>query len=1181
MRSNWAKLILLLLICSCAPKKPEEKFLHHLTVGVGYMDQHKYNEAVKELNKALKIRPHNLCAQVNLALCYHHLYKYDEAIRRFKEILKTHPDEPYSHYNLGVIYKAKGKPREAAREFEKTIQIDPEDPAAHYNLGAVYWQLNRVEEAIREFKKVIELVPDAMGAYYGLARALTKIGRQKEAQENLAIYQKLKMSGVITTQQEKYLWEGKYLDPMEVPKEFLREKGTLVTVKFLDATQRSGLKFRHGRGAIDEETARLVGMKSSRPIRASEYTSNFRKRLVEAYGSGAAFFDYDGDGDLDLYIVNCSQSKENSRNVLYCNNGDGTFSDVTSQAGVGDEGMGMGCAVGDYNNDGFPDLYVTNYGANVLYRNNGDGTFSDVTSEAGVGDTGFGAGAVFIDYDHDGDLDIYVANYVDLDKVPPGRSFKFPQDFVGQPNVLYRNNGDGTFTDVAEEIGVSGGLSKSLAVAFFDYDNDRDIDFYVVNDGDPNLLYRNDRMGVFTEVAKEAGVADRSGGKGIALGDYNGDGYTDMYVTTRGDEPNVLYLNNRDGTFKKDTSSPQLVKLGQWASCWGAGFIDYDNDGDLDLFVATDASISPKTKSYLLFQNKGRGRFSDASSLLEISRKIKITGRGAVFGDYDRDGDPDIFVLNNQGYPVLLRNEGGNKNRWLRIKLVGTKSNVSGIGAKVEVKVGAFWQRRETAGGSGYLSFSGLPLEFGLGDNKTADLIRVLWPRGIRQSFVKVKADQLFTVTETPVELASCPVIFTWNGSQFTFISDFQGNAVVGYLLEPGLYNPPDPDEYLKIEGSQLQPKDGKYTISFLEPLGEIAFLDEARLLVIDHPSDVEVYPNERFQIFPPFPEFKIILAKGARPPVSAVDDKGNDILPLITERDRTYPENFEHLPFAGFAQPHSITLDLGDLSQAKRIQLIMYGWVEYSMSSDNLAASQARIPLRSPSLQIPNEKGEWVTVIEDMGFPAGLPKYMTVDLTGKFLTHDYRVRISTNMPIYWDQILVNTFSDSVPIRVTTLRPVSAELRWRGYPKILLPDGKRPPVYNYYDVTEISPWENIEGDYTRYGDVTPLLQQADDMYVIMSHGDEIIINFDAASVPDLPQGWTRDFFFYGNGYNKDTDINSAYSATVEPLPFHGMSSYPYPDNENYPSDKRHKRYIKEYNTRRISKWRVFNFSLDF
>jgi len=308
---------------------------------------------------------------------------------------------------------------------------------------------------------------------------------------------------------------------------------------------------------------------------------------------------------------------------------------------------------------------------------------------------------------------------------------------------------------------------------------------------------------------------------------------------------------------------------------------------------------------------------------------------------------------------------------------------------------------------------------------------------------------------------------------------------------------------------------------------------------------------DKRKRATPPLPEFYIHTVKNANPPLSAVDDEGNDILPLINAKDREYP-GFEPLSYKGYAKTHSIILDLGDMSKAEKITLIIYGWVEYPESYSNLAASQGGLDLILPFLSVPGDDGKWHTVIENMGFPAGLPKYMTVDLTGwrdraAPLPRDYRVKITTNMHIYWDEILVSTFSEKVPMNINTLKAKSAHLHWKGYPKPLTPDGKRPNIYDYDDVSEEEFWNSHLGQYTQHGLVTELLAETDDKYVIMRHGNEITVSFDAETLSQLPAGWKRDFFFYADGFSKDMDLNTAYSSTVEPLPFHGMSSYAYPD----------------------------------
>jgi hypothetical protein len=591
---------------------------------------------------------------------------------------------------------------------------------------------------------------------------------------------------------------------------------------------------------------------------------------------------------------------------------------------------------------------------------------------------------------------------------------------------------------------------------------------------------------------------------------------------------------------------------------WGAGFLDYDNDGDLDIFVTGDKNF--------LFQNNGDGNFVDVSENVLGKSDTPPMGRGVTFGDYDNDGDTDIVVVNNGELPTLLRNDGGDKNNWLKIVVVGATSNRSGIGAKVEIKAGNLWQKREILSGSGYLSQNSLTAEFGLSDKSKVDIVGITWPSGVKQFVANVPANLRTTITEAPRTSTSCPHLYVWDGSKYRFITDFLGAGALGYLIAPNIYYYPDSDEYVKIEGSAFKPKDGLYSIQILDSLQEVVYLDEVRLLAIDRPADVEVYPNERFALTPPFPEFKIYAVKDAKPPVSAVDDNGNDILPLIRSRDRKYPD-FKLLSYKGYTQTHSMMLDLGDLSKAKKIILIIYGWIEYPESYSNLAASQGNVKIKAPSLEVINKDGEWETVMEIIGFPAGLPKTMTVDLTDKFLTpllpiapkkscsleqgsngvtENYKIRITTNLEIYWDEILVNTFSDEVPMTVTTLEPINAHLHWKGYPNYFTPDGKKPYTYDYDDVSDTAFWNSHRGNYTRYGDVTELLTETDDKFVIMHHGTEITVSFDAKTLPELPSGWSRDFFFYADGFSKDMDLNTACSSTVEPLPFHGMSSYPYP-----------------------------------
>ena len=513
--------------------------------------------------------------------------------------------------------------------------------------------------------------------------------------------------------------------------------------------------------------------------------------LPEDVGSGAGFADYDNDGHIDLYVVNnpgpldVEITEASPGNVLYRNNGDSTFTDITEKAGVGDRGYGMGCIFGDYDNDGYLDLYVTNYGPNVLYRNNGDGTFTDVTEKAGVGETQWGTGAAFGDYDNDGDLDLYVPNYIDHDLEKLAEAQKVsqqygqsvprilnPHSFEPQDNVFYRNNGDGTFTDVTAELGVESRGGRSLQAIFTDFDLDGDLELYVANDLSPNFLYRNNGDGTFTDVSDASWAADFRGSMGLATGDYDGDGDLDLFMSHWIEQENALYSNmwNEEGAMRGESAKAggiqpiRLVDDSYGASLgeeslkyvgWGTDLFDYDNDGDLDIFVANGHTFQYLDNYDLLIPQKdqffrydGDGVFTDVSAATGIAALPYRVGRGVAFGDYDNDGDVDIFIVNNHDRGVLLRNEGGNRNNWLHVKLIGTKGNRDAVGARIRLKAGDLIQLREINAGASYLSFNSLTAEFGLVKETTVDWIEVIWPGGNTERFTGIGLNQRVTLTE-------------------------------------------------------------------------------------------------------------------------------------------------------------------------------------------------------------------------------------------------------------------------------------------------------------------------------------------------------------------------------------------------------------------------------------------------
>ena len=535
-------------------------------------------------------------------------------------------------------------------------------------------------------------------------------------------------------------------------------------IHFTEQTQQAGIHFKHISGASQH------------------------KYLPETMGAGGLFFDYNNDGHLDIYLVNSGtldsdiqpQRHPNEMNVLYRNRGDGTFIDATAAAGLQhNHGYGMGCIAADYDNDGNADLYLTNFGTNQLYRNNGDGTFTDVTSHAGVGDGNWSVSASFGDFNRDGHLDLYVVNYLDYQLETAHACFLEgvhiycgPHEYPGIRDTLYKNNGDGTFTDVTSRAGVHN-IGKGLGILFTDYNTDGYPDIFVANDAVPDFLYRNNQDGTFTDVALTAGVAYNSEGRatasmGIASGDYDNDGATDLFITNFSLEVNSLFHNDSEGlytmhTFEVGLADPSFSQLG-----FGTEFLDADNDGRLDLFVANGhvwdnvPEITPSL-SYRqrcqIFENTGVGQFRELSEAAGAFFKRPVVGRGAAIGDYNNDGAMDILVTANGGLPVLLRNDSeteGQKHNWVKIQLVGTNTNRAGIGAKVWVRTAETTQFREATCGGSYASGSARVLHFGIGPQETIQSIKVQWQNGHIQTLDFSNAEspinRVIRITENRLE---------------------------------------------------------------------------------------------------------------------------------------------------------------------------------------------------------------------------------------------------------------------------------------------------------------------------------------------------------------------------------------------------------------------------------------------
>ena len=532
-------------------------------------------------------------------------------------------------------------------------------------------------------------------------------------------------------------------------------------VQFIDVAQKAGLNVPNVWGGITQ-----------------------KRLIIETKGSGLAFFDYDNDGWLDIYLTNGNRldahwpAGQEPISHLYKNNRDGTFTDVTHKSGLGRTGWQTGVCVGDYDNDGWDDLFCCFWGHNILFHNNGNGTFTDVTHKSGLAQEKgrWATGCNFLDYDRDGHLDLFVCNFIKLDpdRIPSANDMSFcqwkgvptmcgPRGLPGDTNALYHNNGDGTFTDVSEKAGIlKPGPRYSISATSYDFDNDGWPDIYVAVDSEPSILFHNNHDGTFTDLAVMAGCAynedgHEQAGMGLAVADYDCDGWFDIFKTNFADDTCDLYHNNGDGTFS-DLSFSSGVGINNNYVAWGCGFIDYDNDGWPDI-VQVNGHVYPEVDNYkfgeafknprLVYRNLGNGHFQDVSALMGPGISERFSSRGAAFGDYDNDGCMDVLILNMNDLPSLLRNVGGNKQNWIKIKLVGTKCNRTAIGARVRVTTGKHIQMDEVHSGTSVMSQSDLRLHFGLGKLDTVDMIEVKWPTTQKiERFEQIKANQILTIRE-------------------------------------------------------------------------------------------------------------------------------------------------------------------------------------------------------------------------------------------------------------------------------------------------------------------------------------------------------------------------------------------------------------------------------------------------
>ncbi len=977
---NAAGLGAFLLLFSASQVGPSvsERLATHRNLGKAFYENPTTQaQAVEEFRKALALQPTSARERLNYGLALLRAGQTEQGIAELEKTQKQDAAIPHTWFNLGIQYKRKGEPDKAKVQLVRMAELVQNDPITQYNLGVIEKMDSHMGEAAMRFEAAVLLDGNLAAPHFQLFNLYRQMEKPADSQKHLAEFQRLKKEQEGAAIPEDMEWNryAEVLDEMEPAQKSDR----------LPA-------------AFEMREIRIPG---TDPVLS----------LVR-FGNGAIALT-----GKSAWFVQAKQPPKPLPALA--------------------EAIAVG--VGDYDNDGAPDLCVVTTTEVFLSKNFVKGP---------IVAKGKFRKAIWIDYDHDYDLDLIL---------------------LGDDNKLLRNQGP------------AGWVDKTSAFPFI-------------------------------KASAVDAVAFR----------YEAETKGWDLAVTYADHESVLYRDQLGGVFKAESLPGLKGRTGVEA-------IDFDHDGEIDLRSGKD----------LLYNRVLRGKRSWVSGELPAGFEASVTV-----------GEDTAEIASGKKL-IWASNKTPGAN-WLRVQLTGVKNLKLAQGSEVEVKAGRFYEKQ---------IYNGDAISFNLGANKKAEVVRITWPNGLIQNEVNVPTATPLKVKEAQRLSGSCPMIWTWNGREFEFITDILGVAPLGASSGDGEYFPVDHDEYIQIPGAALKSENGKYQVRITEELSEVAYLDEVALTAVDHPAFQEIFIADRFKA-PPFPDFKVYPVTQRLPLISAREDGRKDALAALTKRDQIYPKSFNRNP-AGVAEMHTLELKLAPGSDL----LVLNGWVDWADGSTFLGAAQeSKNGLVFPRLEVLTGD-RWQIAIEDMGLPAGKPKTIVVELPKSVSRQGATVRIVTNLSLYWDEIFTSRASDFQG-RITPMHAATASTRFRGFSKAIIhPDRLQPERFLYTPSNPVSMWNQTPGLYTRYGDVRDLLHTPDDRFLIMGSGDEVQLEFDAAGLPPLPKGWNRSFLLKVDGWAKDRDANTAFSQSVEPLPFHEMSRYPYPESEKFPSTESHTKWRKDYNTR--------------
>jgi hypothetical protein len=847
---------------------------------------------------------------------------------------------------------------------------------------------------------------------------------------------------------------------------------------------------------------------------------------ADSVGRGVLLADYDLDGRLDVITLGEDQVEVLSQES------DGTGWRSVVKLTV-TEGMNR-LVVADLDRDDDVDLILSGtHGVQVLNNQRvGDLPSLTATPQDAAFEILTDVSTVAVaDLEHDGDLDLVVASKTGLS--------------------LWSNHGDFVFADVSRQSTLPATETTRSAIVPVDWNRDVAIDLVTVGaaSAEPNVL-ENVFHNRFRLRSIEMPSVRGDGPDSLVVADVDGNASWDLLVGGADGISVMRTAISSDGRTRLLAAEPVSDSPTSGLKSW-----DYDNDGYSDIVAWGSGGLQ-------IYRGVPGGQFHDAG---EVFVDLPSAVSTCDFGDIDLDGDSDLVVIDDERVRWYV-NDGGNANHWIDItlraesdpKLPSQRTNNYGIGSLLELKSGAIYQSQ---------TVNAQTTHFGLGQSERADVLRVLFTNGIPQNILTPIAGQ-HVVADQRILKGSCPYLYTWTGERYEFFTDLLWASPIGLQFAEGVLAVPREWEFLLIPGDRLVEEDGEYRLQITEELWEAAYFDQVRLIAVDHPADVNVYSNEK--VGPAeISEFGIHTVADPQTLIAAHDQHGRDVLPLISHRDDQYLRAFDQRFTQGLTEEQIIDLDLGTRDHPREFTLFLTGWVFPTDTSLNVAISQnpAMPSLKPPSLWVPDADGHWKQVIPYTGFPGGKTKTIAVNLSADiFSDGDYRVRLVTNMELYWDEISFTVDERPAEYRLTEMRPVAADLHHRGYSQRIEHPENGPESYDYDEVSVVPRWPPMRGYFTRFGDVTDLVSDSDDLLVVLGAGDEMTVRFRVPEIPP-PDGWSRDFLLHNIGWDKDADLNTVLGQTVEPLPFQSMQRYPYPADITRPDTSRYRGYLQTWQSR--------------